>query len=356
MKEIIIKLGERSYKVVVGVNLREKINEEIKRLTPSSLLLITDKNLYPLYGRKIEEICSQTPFFKVLLPPGEKGKNLKWVMKIYTQAIKNNLDRDSVFLTLGGGSVGDTGGFSASTYLRGVRYIQLPTTLLSMVDSSIGGKTGVDFLAKNIVGTFYQPSSVIADIRTLETLPLRTYKNGIAEVVKYGFIKDGEILQILEKKKKEILGKDEEVLEEIITRSVRIKGEIVEKDEKEKGLRAILNFGHTLGHAIEYASRFKIWHGEAVSLGMIGALYISWQMGITGKENLERLERILKIYELPTRWKGKDYEALYPLLLKDKKRKEGKIKFVLLRNIGETEIRDDVPEELIRETLYYLQK
>ena len=155
---------------------------------------------------------------------------------------------------------------------------------------------------------------------------------------------------------KEILGKDEEVLEEIITRSVRIKGEIVEKDEKEKGLRAILNFGHTLGHAIEYASRFKIWHGEAVSLGMIGALYISWQMGITGKENLERLERILKIYELPTRWKGKDYEALYPLLLKDKKRKEGKIKFVLLRNIGETEIRDDVPEELIRETLYYLQK
>ena len=353
MREIEVNIPERSYRIIVGKGILKDIPEFIG--SPSKILLITDGILHSLYGKTLETILKEKfTIESFFLPPGEKGKNIKWALEILRKAILSSFDRYSLFLCLGGGSVGDTGGFASSIYMRGVRYIQLPTTLLAMVDSSIGGKTAVDFYGKNIVGTFHQPSLVISDITTLKTLPDRNYLNGFAEVIKYGIIKDPSIFTLLKENRENILQR-EGLLEELIYRCAKIKAEVIEKDEKEKGLW-ILNFGHTIGHALEAKSNFKLWHGEAVSLGMIAATYISYTMGMVSKEILKELEDLLSLYSLPTRYSRFSPSDLKEFLRRDKKIRKGKIRFVLMKNLGEVEIKEDIPESLIEESLEYLRK
>ncbi len=357
MRELKVNLKERSYPILVGENLEEAFSRMVRTLSPSSILLITDPLLYPLYGKNLEKHLGDTPRVRVLLPPGEKAKNLKEVTRIYRSAYHLGIDRNSLFIILGGGSLGDTGGFAAATYLRGVRCLQVATTLLAMVDSSIGGKTGVDFIAKNIIGAFHQPSGVISDVRTLLTLPERNFRNGIAEVVKYGLLEDTEILDILEEKVEEIKEKRNlSLLEEIVYRCARIKARIVEEDEKEKGLRRILNLGHTLGHALEAGSDYRLWHGEAVSLGLVGILFICSRLGGIEEGVLQRVERILTSYDLPIRWERADYRLIYPFLLRDKKKMGEKLNWVVLEGIGNPTVRDDIPEELIEESINFLRR
>ncbi len=354
MQEIKVNLSERSYRIIVGKGILGNLSDFIG--SPSRVLLITDTTLYALYGKRLESVLREKfPAENFLLPPGEKGKNIKWALGILRKAILSAFDRYSLFLCLGGGSVGDTGGFAASIYMRGVRCIQVPTTFLAMVDSSIGGKTAVDFYGKNIVGTFYQPSLVISDTATLKTLPERNYLNGFAEVVKYGVIKEPAILALLREKREEILQQGE-VLESLISQCAQIKAKVIEEDEKEKGLRMILNFGHTIGHALEANSKFALWHGEAISLGIVASAYISHVMGMIKKEVLAELEDLLSLYSLPTRYGRFSPHRLKEFLQRDKKVKRGKLRFVLMKNPGEVEIRDDVPESLLEESLEYLKQ
>ena len=354
MKKIKVNLGERSHEILIGKNILKTLPEYIPE--NSHILLITDKILYNIYGKEIQENLSKNSSLKVfLLPQGEKGKNIRYLLKILEKAASSSFDRHSLFLCLGGGSIGDTGGFAASIYMRGVKYIQIPTTLLAMVDSSIGGKTAIDFYAKNIVGAFHQPYFILSDIDTLKTLPERNYINGFSEVIKYGMIKKPEILSLLKEKNEEILEKGE-ILEELIYLCASIKVDVVEKDEKEKGLRMILNFGHTIGHAIEAASNFKLWHGEAISLGMITSSYISWKMGLIKENLLKELEKLLSLYSLPVKYRRINQGDVKNFLVKDKKIKNGKLRFVLIKKLGEVEIREDVPAKLIWESLDYISE
>ncbi len=357
MKEIRVKLEERSYSILVGENLLNTLTERIEELCPSKILLVTDKSLYKLYGREIEQTLMRK--FKVstfLLPSGERGKSIYWLLQLYRRAVSSLLDRFSLLICLGGGVVGDVGGFAAATYLRGIRYIQIPTTLLAMVDSSIGGKTGVDFVGKNLIGAFYQPVLVICDVRFIKTLPERTFFTGMGEVIKYGVIKNGRLIQFLREKEEAIKGREKGTLKEIVYKCAKLKAEVVEKDEKEKGLRMILNFGHTLGHGIEAASNFRIWHGEAVSLGMVGAAYLSQRMGLVDKEKVEELKEILSLYRLPTHLPSLHPSKILNFIFLDKKRRGEKLKFVLMKDFGEVIIQENIPPELIQETLVRLRK
>ncbi len=304
---------------------------------------------------KFEKLAKKC--YSFVFEAGEKNKNLNTVNDLYEFLIIHKFDRKDLLVALGGGVVGDLTGFAAATYLRGIEFIQVPTSLLSQVDSSIGGKTGVDYLAyKNMVGAFHQPKLVYINIKTLDTLSTREYYSGLGEIIKHGLIKDEKYYQWLLSKKEEIKAMDEQTLIDMIYRSCDIKREVVEKDPKEQGERALLNFGHTIGHAVEKLMNFSYLHGECVGIGMLTACSISVQRDEITKEQYEELKQWLKYFEFPAFPAKFSAREIIDTTKLDKKMEHGIIKFVLLNKIGEACIVRDVTEEEMENAILMQQK
>ncbi len=335
------------------------LNDAVKELGYDNrrFCIVTDSGVGPHYTEKISEIlkplASKVCIFT--FEAGEESKNLDVVRKLYTFLIEEKFDRNDVLFALGGGVVGDLTGFTAATYLRGIDFIQLPTSLLAMVDSSVGGKTGVDFDAyKNMVGAFYQPKLVYINMKVLDSLDLRQYYAGLAEVLKYGLIRDEQFYVWLLENLAEIYTHDSKVLEKMVEHSCQMKREIVEKDVSEKGERALLNFGHTIGHAIEKLKNFELLHGECVALGMIAAAHISWKRELLTTEEFFELRDMLVGFRLPASIENLEISDIVNTTKSDKKMDAGKIKFILLKKIGEAYIDTTVTDEEIKAAAEFL--
>ncbi len=344
-KEITVGLEKRSYPIYFGKGKLEKIGETLhNHQLYKRVALISNPLILNLYGDTV--ICSlKNAGFDPLvieIPDGEKYKTLNQVSKIYDKLLAHKMDRYSTIMALGGGVIGDVSGFVAATYLRGVPYVQVPTTLLAQVDSSVGGKTGVNHPSgKNLIGAFYQPKLVFIDIEVLKTLKVRDIKAGLAEVVKYGILGDEKLFSFLETNSEKILNLDKHSLVKIIRRSCEIKADIVEKDEREAGLRAVLNLGHTFGHAIEFLTNFKKYrHGEAVSLGMVLAGKISNNRGLCKKDVSGRIKDLLLKLGLPVDLPKITVDKFIKAVELDKKVKEGKVRLILIKKIGKVVITD----------------
>lgn len=326
--------------------------EELAELEAAQkrLCIITDSNVEKLYGNTLKELlegkCKKVCLYA--FPAGEEHKTLDTVKEIYKFLIEEGFDRKDMLLALGGGVTGDVTGYAAATYLRGIDYVQLPTTLLAQTDSSIGGKTGVDFDGyKNMVGAFKMPRLVYMNLAVLKTLDERQYFAGFAEVMKHGLIKDGMFYEWLITNMYEICERDLDVLEEMVMKSCTIKKLVVEKDPLEQGDRALLNFGHTIGHAIEKAKGFELYHGECVALGAVAAAYISWKRELLSMEEYYEIRDMFVPFYLPISVDGIDPEQIVALTKSDKKMEAGKIKFVLLKKIGKAVTDRSVTEEEI---------
>ena len=310
----------------------------------------TEKYFKEILLKELKSVGKQ--FFTFTFPAGENSKSLSTVQNLYEELINNNFERKDVILAVGGGVVGDLAGFAAATYLRGIRFVQIPTTLLAMSDSSVGGKTGVDFMAyKNMVGAFHQPKLVYMNTSALASLQEREYLSGMAEVIKYGYIWDREFLVYLKENADKIIAKNKDALEYIIFHSCRIKKEVVENDPMESGLRAILNYGHTIGHAIEKLMNFNLLHGECVALGMAAAMKMTVARGLISDTELDEMKQILVKYKLFKKIPLSDIDfSMNDVLIatkSDKKMQGGKIKFILTKEIGKAEIYNDITDEEI---------
>ncbi len=353
--KILVPLGQKSYEVTIEAGIRNKINEELLKIgikNNRKILVISNKEISDLY---IEEFLKplkrnnyQVQIF--LIKAGELHKNVETLIEIYNFAFEFGLDRNSLIIALGGGIVGDITGLAAATWLRGIDYIQIPTTLLSMVDSSVGGKTAVNHpKGKNLIGAFHQPKAVFIDPETLKTLPKREFNAGMAEVIKYGVIKDKELFEFLEneKNKNNLINLENECLIKIINSSIKTKSHIVSKDEQEHGVRAILNYGHSFGHVIENLCGYgEFLHGEAISIGMKIAGGIALEKGLWSNEEFIRQDNLLKSYSLPTKIPKINKKEVITILMGDKKVRDGKMRFILPKGIGEVDIYDDVLDSL----------
>ena len=350
-----VELGANSYDIHIGENILDDVAKFIAESNfTKKVLIITDSNVEKFSSTLTDAFKLRGIDFDVVtIPAGEKSKNLSVAEKIYTRAIELGMDRKSPIIAFGGGVVGDLAGFIAATYLRGVPFIQVPTTLLSQVDSSVGGKTAVNHeLGKNLIGAFYQPKAVFIDINTLKTLPERELKCGLGEVVKYGIINDEKFFEYLELNAEKILNRDVEVLMQIIKRCCEIKAEVVSADEKEIGLRRILNFGHTIGHAVEQVTSYeKYQHGEAVAIGLVGAALISFALGKIIFNDVVRLKDLLDKLGLVTTCAGCNSEEIFKATFHDKKNIGGKIHWVLMRGFGDVEVTDDVSEIEVKKAI-----
>ena len=356
MQSLSIDLGERSYEILIGSGLRKQVGEFFKAiLKPSRIVIITHPSINSLYGEEItKSFIAQGWITDILeVPEGESSKNLGQAEKLYDYLLELNCDRKSVLVALGGGVIGDLVGFVAATYQRGIPFIQMPTTLLSQVDSSVGGKTAVNHpKGKNMIGAFYQPCLVVTDLETLTTLSQKEYRAGLAEIVKYGVIADARFFDFLETNYKKILNLDFECLSYIIETSCAIKARVVEKDERESHYRMILNFGHTFGHAIESLTEYsRFIHGEAVSMGMVFAAELSLSMEKCSEDVPKRLNALLKNFGLPVDMPKLNSSAVLESLYHDKKTMDQKIKFILVNEIGSIEIVDQVSEAEILKVL-----
>lgn len=341
MEKVLVDLGATSYEIFIGEDVLNNFSKLFK--VTGKALFVTQENI--LRFCRIEIPCEIA-----IIPDGETSKSLRMAEKLYTRAIEAGLDRKSVIVAMGGGVVGDLAGFVAATFMRGIDLIQIPTTLLAQVDSSVGGKTAVNHkLGKNLIGAFHQPRAVLIDLNFLKTLPEREIKSGLGEVVKYGVISDEKFFSYLEDNAEKILERDLKILAQVVKRSCEIKAGVVAADEKESGLRRILNFGHTLAHAIEEQTQYKKYrHGEAVAIGMLAAARISLELGKTSAENVARLERLIKNFGMVTTCAGLDAEKLYDVTFRDKKTVGGVVNWVLMKNFGEVEISSDVPAPIVK--------
>lgn len=325
-------------------------------LTGRKACIVADSATAPLYAEEVRRILAETGVqtYLFVFEQGEEQKMLDTVRSLYTFLIEKEFERKDFLAALGGGVVGDLTGFTAATYLRGIPFIQIPTTLLAQSDSSIGGKTGVDFDGyKNMVGAFYMPKLVYMNVSTLQSLDERVFLSGMGEVVKHGFIRDREFLDYLLSHAKEICCRDSEVMKQVVFGNCRIKRAVTEEDPTEKGLRRILNFGHTLGHAIEKQRAGSLYHGECVAVGMAGAAYISQKKGYLTEDQLKELEDALRLFGLPVRAAFDVQEALLATK-NDKKMQDGTIRFVLLRCPGEAYVDDTVTLKEMEEALRYI--
>lgn len=328
---------------------------EIVGLNYEKVCIVTDTNVAKLYLDEMEKICKDhfRHVFSFIFTAGESSKNLDTVQKLYEHLINNRFDRRSLLIALGGGVVGDLTGFAASTFLRGIDFIQVPTTLLSQVDSSIGGKTGVDFLQyKNMVGAFYMPRMVYINTATLQTLPPLQFTSGMGEVIKHGLIQNQAYYLWLREHQKEIQSLDPAALEKMVLESCKIKKHVVEKDPKEKNIRAYLNFGHTIGHAIEKLSDFSLCHGHCVALGMHGALYLSKKRGLLTQEAYENALDTIRVYGLPLTTTGIDDSSVLQATKSDKKMAGDHIKFVVLDGVGQAKLALDFTDEDLQEAIH----
>jgi 3-dehydroquinate synthase len=357
MEKIRVELAERSYNISSGNNILEDIGEKLKLFDLSPrIAIVSNPTVFSLYGERVSDSVKKAGFelYVITIPDGEEYKDLLWVQHIYDELLRIKLDRSSALVALGGGVIGDITGFAASTYMRGISCIQVPTTLLAQVDSSVGGKTGVNHkLGKNMIGTFWQPRLVWIDVETLKTLPKRELLAGIAEVIKYGVIYDGELFDFLEVNKDQILDLDSRVMTHIIKRSCEIKADVVSKDERESGLRAILNYGHTIGHAVETVSGYKRFlHGEAVAIGMFLEARLSQILGLINKDHVSRIKAVIDSYGLPSEMpEDMDVQSILLSMQLDKKAVAGEIKFIFPEKIGQVRIHKGVAGNTIRDLL-----
>jgi len=356
-KSIPVNTPTNPYSILVGHQWIERLPDFLPdKKASSSLFLISDKKVFSLYGETVLEICSRAGFKikAAVLPGGEENKNLPWIAWLYEQMIQAGIDRYSTVLALGGGIVGDMAGFAAATYMRGIAYLQIPTTLLAQVDSSIGGKTGINLpQGNNLVGAFHQPRLVFIDTDFLKTLPEKEYLTGLAEVIKYGIMGDKEFFSFLEKKQPEISRRHPRALQAIIARSAEIKAAIVTRDEKELGLRALLNLGHTFGHALETLTAYKgFTHGEAVAIGIAYAARLANQLHLLGAEDCARIIALLQKYQLPIAYGGLKPDNIINQMYKDKKNRSGRLKLILPVAIGQCQIISDVSAQDILSILH----
>ena len=353
-----VPLGNRSYAININPGLLAKLGQECARQKLGRrCAIISDSNVAPTFGRKVQRVLKSSGFDSVLItfPAGETAKSLNSVQTCYDQLAAHRLERKSFIIALGGGVVGDLAGFVAATYLRGIPFVQVPTTVLAQVDSSVGGKVGVNLKAgKNLVGAFYQPRFVLCDLDTLRTLPEREFRAGLAEVIKYGIIYDAKFFTRLERDLPKILQRDTKTLAAIIARCCEIKAQVVGQDETEGGLRAILNFGHTIGHAIENISGYgKFLHGEAISIGQVAAAELSASLAGLPVGDVERIRNLFQRAGLPTQLKlnAGQRKKLFAAMSLDKKVSGGEVKFVLAERIGKVVWGQRVPATLINSAL-----
>jgi 3-dehydroquinate synthase len=349
-----VALGPRSYRILIAPGLLDKLGSTCARLFPGGkCAVITDRNVAPLYlDRTLRSLkAAGLAANPVIVPAGETAKNLKVVSHCYDRLADVRLERKSFLVALGGGVVGDLAGFVAATYLRGIAFVQCPTTLLAQVDSSVGGKVGVNLAAgKNLVGAFHQPRLVLCDLDTLASLPEREYRSGLAEVIKYGIIAGRQLFTRLERKLDALLARDSAELAAVVASSCELKADVVAEDETEGGRRAILNYGHTIGHAIEAISRYgKFLHGEAISIGQVAASHISRELAGLPARDVARITQLFTRAGLPVAIKldNRQRSRLLEAMLLDKKVGGGEIRFVLAKAIGEVVYGQPVSRELI---------
>lgn len=354
MQTLNVELGERSYPIYIGTDLLDRTELVRPYVVGRQVMIVTNETVAPLYLDTVKKTFVEFEVSQVILPDGEEFKTLEVLNRIFTALLENRFERKCTLVALGGGVIGDMTGFAAACYQRGVPFIQIPTTLLAQVDSSVGGKTGVNHeLGKNMIGAFHQPRCVIADTNTLNTLDDRQLSAGIAEVIKYGLIRDISFFEWLEANMEQLLARDPSALAYAIERSCRDKAEVVAADEKEGGVRATLNLGHTFGHAIEAATGYGKWlHGEAVGTGMLMAADLSQRMGMLTTDDVQRIDNIIDHARLPTRAPASmDYATFMKFMSVDKKVEAGAIRLILLKAIGQALITSDYDAQLLKQTL-----
>jgi 3-dehydroquinate synthase len=348
-----VELGDRSYPILIGEGLLRQPDLVRQHVPARDILIVSNTTVAPLYMESLAGTLAGARVVEAILPDGESHKVLATVSRVLDVLVANRFSRDCTVVALGGGVVGDMAGFAASCYQRGVAYVQVPTTLLSQVDSSVGGKTGVNHPGgKNLIGAFHQPNAVLADTSTLATLPVRELCAGLAEVIKYGLICDAPFFDWLEAHLDELLAADPPALAYVIRRSCEIKAQIVGRDEREQGDRALLNLGHTFGHAVEAATHYTRWlHGEAVGAGLLMAATMSHECGLMQAGEVDRLRRLLERVGLPVKIDGvTPYVALEHMRI-DKKVQSGRMRLVLLRAIGDSFVTADYSEQALQRTL-----
>ncbi len=355
MQTLRVELGERAYPIHIGERLLADASLVLPYLDLPRVAIVTNTTVAPLYLQQLSAaLRSQgVEVISIVLEDGERYKNWATLNRIYDALLEQRCDRKTTLIALGGGVVGDLAGFAAATYMRGIPFVQIPTTLLAQVDSSIGGKTGINHpLGKNMIGAFYQPRLVLADTAVLATLPPRELSAGLAEVIKHGLIRDEAFVVWLEHNVEKLLACDAETLAHAVRRCCEIKAAVVAEDERETGVRALLNFGHTFGHAIESALGYGEWlHGEAVAAGMVMAAELSRRMGFIAQTDVDRVVALLKRAKLPVAQPGIAPARLLELMAVDKKTEGGRLRFVLLDRIGAGSIRDQVPADLLQQAL-----
>jgi len=355
MKKVRVRLGINSYDILIDSGLLPQTGARLKEIGFSGrVVIITDPTVKKLYGDTLKQTLDDSGFETLLLevPEGEEQKSLETAGRLYYELTDFYAERTTPILALGGGVIGDLTGFVAATYMRGVPLIQIPTTLLAQVDSSIGGKVAVNHgQLKNKIGAFYQPRLVISDIAILKSLAPGDLSDGLAEAIKYGVIWDKEFFTYIEKNLDRIKSLDAGVLETVVFRSAKIKARVVEKDERDFNLRNILNFGHTIGHAIESVSDLRVQHGEAVAIGMLAEARISSKLGIFKENEMSRLEEVIARAGLPIQIPALQLEEIIKAIKHDKKILQGKIRFALPRTIGEAFLTDEVSPSLVEEVL-----
>ncbi|ALS99960.1 3-dehydroquinate synthase [Lacimicrobium alkaliphilum] len=354
MNTLNVELGERSYPIYIGVNILRQPQQLRQHLSSNKVIVITNEVVDVLYGAQVMDLLTGLDADKLVLPDGEQYKSIASFERIMTHLLECNAARDTTLIALGGGVIGDLTGFVAACYQRGVPFIQIPTTLLSQVDSSVGGKTAVNHpLGKNMIGAFYQPKAVIIDTMTLCSLPKREFAAGMAEVIKYGVIYDAEFFDWLEQHQQGLLDKDQALLQDVVHRCCEIKARIVAEDEQEKGLRALLNLGHTFGHAIEAEMGYGNWlHGEAVATGIVLASVVAQHKNWLSASEVCRIVDLLKAFGLPVRAPEKmNFDSFMRHMRHDKKVQANRIRFVIPDAIGSAVVTDDVDEALLKEIL-----
>lgn len=360
-KEIVVNHeGKKCYSITLNSSfsqLADDITAAVGADKTKKVCIVSDSRVAKVYLNEISELLHKQfdNVISFVFEAGEQSKNMDTVQKLYEQLIIGRFDRHDFLVALGGGVVGDLTGFCAATYLRGIDFIQIPTSLLAQVDSSIGGKTGVDFQQyKNMVGAFYQPKLVYMSMEVFQTLPEDQFANGMAEEIKHGLIQDHAYYMWMKDNRELILQKSPEVLIGMLDIGCNIKRAVVEHDPKEKGERALLNFGHTIGHAIEKLSDFQLYHGECVSLGMVAAAYLSVKKGGLTKDELHEIEQVLTAYQLPVRISGYDAKEILETSKSDKKMIGGKVKFILLKRIGEAYSDLSLTDADLLEAIHYV--
>ena len=354
--KLTVNLGANSYPIYIKNNILSQADTYIhEAFRGHKIMIISDDIVYPIYGEALTARLADWECYHIVLPHGEQTKDFQTLPQIYEAMAEAHFTRTDMIIALGGGVIGDLAGFAASTYMRGIKLVQIPTSLLAQVDSSVGGKVAVDLpQGKNLVGAFYQPKLVYMNLSVLHSLPGKQIVSGMGEIIKHGLIKDASYFEWLIAHEKEIWALDPEILEEMIYISCNIKRDVVERDPKEQGERALLNFGHTIGHAIEKLSDFSLYHGECVGLGIVAASYLSMQLGHISKEDFEKIQNALSLFKLPTQMDGFNAEKVLSATKSDKKMVGNQVKFILLKEIGNAYIYRELTDEQILDGIRYV--